>query len=88
MKLTLGISEKRTFNHEIEIETENEDYLNDIIKAIEEKLLHAPSCIDDYVSALEKFQGITIISYCEDDDGDLDSLECDDVYDTPSDENQ
>jgi hypothetical protein len=87
IKQTLGISEKRNYEHEIVVEVESEERLDEILDSIASDRRHAPQCFDDFQTILAGFEGITVLSVAEGSDGDLDSLECDDVYAAPEDSN-
>lgn len=83
VKRCLTITERRTFSHTLTVEAESDDRLEKILETVENDRRYAPECLDDYMSSLEQFDDLNILSASEDDDGTLLDCICDDTYNAP-----
>ena len=77
-KFKIEVEETRTFRHSFVIEAEKEEDVNSIIEDIESggTILMDYS---DYDLALSE-KNCNVVESCEDQDGDLNEIECTDIY--------
>ncbi len=81
MKLRLKFVEKRIYEHELVVEVESEDALDEIVNQASAQRIYSSEGLSGWKRELA-LAGVAVLQTEQDLDGTLDEIYCDDVYES------